>query len=109
MSKGLNQAVCASTRDIGKALQPRPEQQSDLDDPVHVVAIDLHHRFAELVAVVAHQAPDLEGIAWQGLDVFTCELDPYWTTVTEFPGKYATPIQLRDHPQHRYGVVELIL
>jgi hypothetical protein len=74
-----------------------------------MLAVDLHHRSAELVTVAFHLAPDMEGVTRQGLGVFTRKLDPDWTAVTEFPSEDAPPFQLRYHPQHGYGVVKLVL
>jgi hypothetical protein len=75
---------------------------------VHVLAVDLNDRFAELVTVTFNQAPDLKGITGQGLGVLTCKLDPNWPTVTEFPSEDAPSLQLGYNPQHRYDVIELV-
>jgi len=51
MAEGLNQAISAGSRNVGHALQPGFEQQSGLHHPLHVLAVDLNHRFADFVAV----------------------------------------------------------
>ena len=58
---------------------------------------------------LVHQAPDMERVTGQGVGVFTGKLDPDWTPISEFPSEDASPLQLRYHAQHRYGVVELLL